>query len=91
MFESLEGEGSRGEGVERNGYPLLYLDVFKIKKGGIISLFIVCNFVNMVRVNLVIYLVKHFYTLLLKNERNHKKHPNKVIHLTPPLENIQTS
>jgi len=33
-------------------------------EGRIISIFIVCNFVNMVRVNLVIYLVKYFYSLL---------------------------
>ena len=51
--------------VEGNSYPPSYLDVFKIKyEGRIISLFIVCNFVNMVRVNLVIHLVKHFYALL---------------------------
>ena len=33
-------------------------------EGGIIILFIVCNFVDTVRVNLVIHLVKHFYALL---------------------------
>ena len=33
MFGSLEGEGRRvvGRRVEGNGYPLPYLDVFKIK------------------------------------------------------------
>ena len=36
----------------------------KLRGRGIISFFIVCNFVNMVRVNLVIHLVKHFYILL---------------------------
>jgi len=37
----------------------------KLNKGrGIINIVIVCNFVNMVRVNLAIHLVKHFYTLL---------------------------
>ena len=36
----------------------------KLRKKEIISIFIVCNFVNIVRVNLVIYLVKHFNTLL---------------------------
>ena len=34
------------------------------KRERIISFFIVCNFVNIVRVNLVIHLVKHFYSLL---------------------------
>ena len=46
---------------------ILYLVwmLLKLSKGrGIMSLFIVCNFVNMVRVNLVIHLVKHFYALL---------------------------
>ena len=36
----------------------------KLRGRGIISIFIVCNFVNMARVNLVIHLVKHFYALL---------------------------
>ena len=37
----------------------------KLSKGKeIISFFIVCNFVNMVRVYLVIHLVKYFYALL---------------------------
>ena len=56
-----------GKRVKGNSYPPPYLNVSKIKweKGGrgIISLFIICNFVNMVRVNLVIYFVKHFYAL----------------------------
>ena len=52
----------------------------KLSKGWeIVSFFIVCNFVNMVRVYLVIHLVKYFYALLslskslqfegIKNER----------------------
>ena len=36
----------------------------KLRGRGIISIFIVCNFVNMAQVNLVIHLVKHFYALL---------------------------
>ena len=36
----------------------------KLRERGIISLFIVCNFINIIRVNLVIHLIKHFYALL---------------------------
>ena len=36
----------------------------KLRERGIISLFIVCNFVNMIRINLIIHLVKYFYILL---------------------------
>ena len=66
MFGNLEGEETRGKRrVEENGYPPSYLNVSKIKyREGIISLFIVCNFVNMIRVNLIIHLGQHFYALL---------------------------
>ena len=38
----------------------------KLNKGWrIISIFIVCNFVDMIMVNLVIHLIKPFYALLL--------------------------
>ena len=59
-------EGSRvvERRIEGKSYPPPCLDVFKIKGRRIISLFIVCNFVNMVKINLVIHLVKHFYALL---------------------------
>ena len=36
----------------------------KLRGRGIISIFIVCKFVNMAQENLVIHLVKHFYALL---------------------------
>lgn len=43
---------------------LLLLWIFlKLRERGIINIFIVCNFVNMVRVNLIIHLVKHIYML----------------------------
>ena len=73
MFKSLEGEESRRgvkgrrvveTRVEKNGYPLPYLDIFKIKGNGRVEGNIVCNFVNMVRINWVIHLVKHFYVIL---------------------------
>ena len=35
----------------------------KLRGRGIINIFIVCNFVNMVRVNLIIHLVKYIYAL----------------------------
>ena len=67
--EEEEGRGKENSGEESKEEWLTstLLDVFKIKylrRRRLISLFIVCHFVNMDRVNLVIYLVKHFYTLL---------------------------
>ena len=50
--------------VKGNGYPPLCLDVFKIKGEENISPFIICNFVNIIMVNLVIHLFKHYYALL---------------------------
>ena len=76
----------------------LLLMFLKLREREIISFFIICNFVIMVRVNLVIHLVKHFYALLsfqisqiwgIKNE-------GLEIVITPPnpcppsLKNIQT-
>ena len=61
----IEGRKVVGRRIEENGYYLLCLKVFKIKgEWKKISIFIVCNFVNMIMVNLVIHLVKHFYALL---------------------------
>ena len=62
----VEGRRAEERRVDENGYPPSCLNVFKkkVKERGIISIFIVCNFVNMVKVNLVIYLVLCFYALL---------------------------
>ena len=60
---SVEGrsvEGSRGNVNLHFVWMFLKLST---GEGNNLS-FIVCNFVNMVRVNLVIHLVKHFYALL---------------------------
>ena len=65
MFGSFEREQREREQWrrEQRGMVILHLIwmFLKLSKGRrIISLFI-CNFVNMVRVNLIIYSVKHFY------------------------------
>ena len=63
----------------------------KLNKGiRIISIFIICNFVNMVMVNLVIHLVKYFYALL--SPPHSSQNPSKLLQIPPPppLKNIQT-